>query len=148
MGRRGVTLPPNAKDRTGERHGTYTVLGLAEGRSVDGRLRWHIMCDCGRDRQVSAKYLSDRVPHCRCRVAGTPKKPHHTLRWGTDDECAFIRALGTQSPELHESRPPRAMLIRSYLATLDGRQFPDTVNVDIVRSTAEIELAREETLLR
>lgn len=59
--------PPGGKDMTGIRVGRLTVLGIADGRSKGGELRWRVRCDCGAENVVRGSHLRKGATHsCGC----------------------------------------------------------------------------------
>lgn len=53
------------EDLTGQRFGRLTVTH--EAQKIGKRIRWHVVCDCGREKDVDAKNLrAGKTKSCGC----------------------------------------------------------------------------------
>ncbi len=60
-------VPHTMQDLTGQRFGKLTVLYPTEKRADHGSVVWHTVCDCGREKDVSARRLiRGEVRSCGC----------------------------------------------------------------------------------
>lgn len=44
--------PYNRQDRTGQKHGRFTLLASSEHQSKQGQYYWHARCECGTEKEV------------------------------------------------------------------------------------------------
>lgn len=68
-----------AKDYTGQRFGKLVVLGLSEKRGKSGHKYYRCLCDCGKEKDISASHLvTGASKSCGCGVLLALKKRNTT----------------------------------------------------------------------
>lgn len=73
---------PRERDLTGQRFGKLTVLSRTEKRMDQGSVVWLCQCDCGKQKEVSARRLiRGRVRSCGC-LSDPPPKDYVGKRFG------------------------------------------------------------------
>lgn len=78
----GKLLPHRGLDLTGRRFGKLTVLRQTEKRMDQGSVVWLCQCDCGRQKEVSARRLTrGKVRSCGC-LSDPPPKDYIGKRFG------------------------------------------------------------------
>lgn len=73
---------PRELDLTGQRFGKLTVLSKTEARTDQGSVVWLCQCDCGKQKEVSARRLTrGKVCSCGC-LSDPPPKDYIGKRFG------------------------------------------------------------------
>lgn len=89
-------------DRTGERFGLLTVLGLSSRRGSKGQVFWRVRCDCGTEKEVRGPdMVGGHIVSCGCRsrlgpleantTHGMSNSPEHRIWIGMRSRCSNPR---------------------------------------------------------